>query len=85
MSLPLMVVAGISAIVGALCLPSLWRKRCSVRRKALWSLILFFPVIGPVFYGGFYSIPPPKSEAVRRAERRAGISMGGMLGGGGGL
>ena len=49
---------------------SLWirHKTDSLLRKLLWSIILLFPLIGWVLYGGLYLPPPIQAEDLRAKE-----------------
>jgi hypothetical protein len=51
-------------VVNVLTLVSLWRRPTSLTRKLLWSLVVLLPVVGPIFYGGLFEVPPrmPESE-----------------------
>ena len=48
-------------VVTSLLIVSLWRHHSndSIIKKAFWSLVLIVPIIGWVFYGGFYAPPEP--------------------------
>ena len=55
-----------SALLSAACIVHLWGfKAGSVLRKALWSVALLVPVIGPVFYAGVYRVPSKQPELLR--------------------
>lgn len=46
------------------CLVNLWRRPdATLVRRIAWSIVLAFPVFGPVFYGGMYDPPPPNTGA----------------------
>lgn len=58
----LIVIAAVSELIGVWCVVGLWRSRVSVVRKLVWTVVLLVPVLGPVFYGGMFELPPVQSE-----------------------
>lgn len=55
------VVVGCAAVSGWL-IADLWRKqKGGVLRKLLWSVVICIPVMGWIFYGGFFSPPDQAS------------------------
>ncbi len=69
--LRVVVAAGvISVLVSIYLIALLWtrHRRDGVLKRCLWSCILLVPVIGWVFYGGLYQLPPVQSEDLRARE-----------------
>ena len=64
----LLGVALLSEIVSIWLIGRLWNRKVNapVLKKAFWTLGLLIPVFGPIFYGGFSSVP-----GVQPADRRA--------------
>jgi hypothetical protein len=57
------------------CMYNLWKKPDSLQKRFVWTFIILFPFLGPIFYGGFYR--PPKVQAKDlRAEATPGIGAG---------
>jgi hypothetical protein len=63
-----LVIQGASWVISFFCLFYLWRRPDAVLRKIIWSFILFIPILGPIFYGGFYKVPPEQPEHLRAAN-----------------
>lgn len=59
------LVVAVSEVVALCCCMGLWRSRVSIFRKLVWTLILLVPVLGAIFYGGMFEIPPVQSEGFR--------------------
>lgn len=59
-------------VLGAVSLAlvvNLWaRGRGSPSKKAIWSLILFVPALGPLFYFAQYSAPGEQEESLQARE-----------------
>jgi hypothetical protein len=47
-------------LVSLLCLIHLWRKDGGLAYKLIWSVLVLIPLVGPLFYGGFYDPPSIK-------------------------
>jgi hypothetical protein len=71
-----------SVVIGAVCLfvslcliARLWLRHAkdSLLRKLFWSVVLLIPLIGWIFYGGFYH-PPGYSSVPSSTEHSAHIS-----------
>ena len=60
----LVVIAAASEAIALWCVVNLWRGRASKIRKMVWTLILLFPVVGPVFYGGMFEPPSVQPEGL---------------------
>jgi hypothetical protein len=58
---------------------TLWTKNIgdSVLKKILWSLVLFIPVFGWIFYGAFYN--PPAVQPRELQGRFSGRGVGSIL------
>ena len=53
-----------SAGVSLLCLLHLWLRRPgSLARKAFWSIAVWLPFLGPIFYATLYRVPPKKPDS----------------------
>gem|GEM_PF-3731747 len=51
-------------LVSVACLVHLWRRAPGgVLHKVVWSVLVLVPVLGPLFYGGLYSVPEPHAES----------------------
>ena len=64
-------------IIGVACVFHLWlrRSRTSVWWKLAWSIVVLFPIAGPLAYGaGFDEPPPPHDAATRPPPPRPGVS-----------
>lgn len=59
---------GVAWLISLLCLIFLWRKPDTLLRKIIWSFILIIPILGPIFYGGFYKVPPTQPDHLRAAN-----------------
>lgn len=64
-----MSACGLSEVISCFCAIHLWRSGAGVLKKVVWTLFLFFPVLGPIAYGGFFTPPEPhdnqdNSEAI---------------------
>jgi uncharacterized membrane protein len=58
-----------ACVLVSLCLiTQLWlaHRSDSTLRKLLWSFVLIVPLVGWVFYGGFYRPPHPDANAGHR-------------------
>ena len=56
-------------IVSALCIMHLWvRRPGSIAKKLLWTAILLFPIIGPLFYGAIYESLSEQEDVDRAVE-----------------
>ena len=63
---PLWLVLGTVSLV---MVANLWiRGRGSRSKKALWSLVLFVPALGPLFYLAQYSAPDEQEESLQARE-----------------
>jgi len=52
------VIAAVLGSVSVACVIHLWaRARGGVGHKLAWTLLTLVPVLGPLFYGGFYTLP----------------------------
>ena len=59
--------------VSALSAVHLWRRASgSAAKKAFWTLVMFVPVMGPLFYGALYETPSVQDEDQRAAEDDGG-------------
>jgi len=63
------IICCISLVVSVVCMPSLWRQPDPWIRRLLWSVIILVPVVGPIAYGGFYSLPHEHHESSPYAHR----------------
>ncbi|HET7392836.1 MAG TPA: PLDc N-terminal domain-containing protein [Candidatus Binatia bacterium] len=61
----LIVLSVVSQVIALWCMMSLWRSRVSLLQKIIWTLVLLVPVLGPIFYGGFFELPPANPEGLR--------------------
>jgi hypothetical protein len=65
-----------SSVFVSLCLIArLWvvHRTDSILAKALWSIVLLIPLLGWIFYGGFYH-PPDASGVPASTEHSSNIS-----------
>ena len=63
---PLWLVLG---AVSLAMVANLWvRGRGTPTKKALWSLVLFVPALGPLFYLAQYSAPGEQEESLQARE-----------------
>lgn len=51
---------GIYLCVTLALMAGLWKREGTVGKKAFWSLTLFIPVLGWLFYLAFYKVPASK-------------------------
>lgn len=64
-------VAGICGIASLMLLTHLWVKAGgSAVKRVLWSFVVCVPVVGWVFYGGFYE--PPSESAIKAQGKASG-------------
>lgn len=62
-------IAGTLEIVSIACAIHLWaRAKGGAARMVAWTPLVLVPVVDPLFYGGFYSVPPAQNEALRAAD-----------------
>ena len=59
--LALMCFGGIYLCVTLALMTGLWKREGTAGRKAFWSLTLFIPVLGWLFYLAFYKVPESKA------------------------
>jgi NO-binding membrane sensor protein with MHYT domain len=59
------VIATASEVIALWCAVNLWRTHATLIRKLVWTMILFVPILGPVFYGGMFEVPSVQSEGLR--------------------
>lgn len=50
----------ISYLIAIYLMLGLWKKTDTFKKRLIWTLLLLFPFLGPIFYGGFYR--PPKVQ-----------------------
>jgi len=57
----------------------LWREQASLLRRLVWTPVVFFKVLGPVFYLGLFDVPPPSPEhlQLKRRTLRSPPTLGG--------
>jgi len=71
----MIAAAGAALLVSAILLKNLWfRKNESLLKKIIWTPIILFPVIGWIFYGGFYT--PPGTNQIRAKGGASGWKPG---------
>lgn len=75
-----MTVFLVSTLIAILFVVRIWKSRGSLIEKLFWSVFLFLPVFGPLFFLVFY---PGRSEL--EARRWAAMSSVNRFGGGGGM
>ncbi len=56
-------VAVVSECISIACCIHLWRRDDRFAKKLLWTQLVFLPVLGPLFYGGFYALPSVQPES----------------------
>jgi len=49
----------------------LWKKPDTTRKRLLWTVLLLFPFLGPIFYGGFHRPPKVQPEHMRAKKNIA--------------
>ncbi|MEO1855934.1 MAG: hypothetical protein ABGY95_01035 [Rubritalea sp.] len=59
--LALVCFGGIYLCVTLALMTGLWKREGTAGRKAFWSLTLFIPVLGWLFYLAFYKVPESKA------------------------
>ena len=69
----------VCVFVSVCLIAQLWvtRRRDSTLRKIFWSLVLLVPIVGWIFYGGFYR--PPESDASANGSRKVALDSGESL------
>ncbi|MBI3802851.1 MAG: PLDc N-terminal domain-containing protein [Nitrospirae bacterium] len=79
------MVVLVSLLVSLGCSFYLWRAARNVSEKLFWTIIIFVPILGPVFFAGFFNPPPMQPPKLRAGENRypssGGTSSGGCGGG----
>lgn len=76
MDLAFWILCGVSWLIALVCLFRLWRRKDRLIVRLVWSLLLLVPILGPLFYAGFYRPPPVQSEDLRapfEVSRHAGV------------
>ena len=61
----LIIIGAVSELIALHCAVGLWRSEASGWRKLFWILVLLIPIMGPIFYGGLFELPPVQSEGFR--------------------
>ncbi len=73
----------VSLIISLRFILRLWlharHRGTAVIKKFVWSIVMLFPVIGLILYGGFYRIPSKLSRS-----EQAPVNTGAFYGSGGG-
>ena len=68
----LLGVAALSETIAVWLIGRLWSRKVSapIPQKAFWTLVLLVPVFGPIFYGGFSSVPgvQPSDQRAKRTR-----------------
>jgi hypothetical protein len=69
--MPQVVFAFLCVVISVVLLIHLWRRQDgSVFKRSIWSIVVCVPLIGWVFYGGFYC--PPGSNTVQANGKASG-------------
>jgi len=72
-----------SLLLSVLCLVRLWRRSDSPVEKIFWTVVVFLPVIGPLFFAAFFRSPsalPTGEQASVNPSASAFYAGGGGLG-----
>ncbi len=69
----------LSGVLSLLCVRLIWRSRASTSTKAIWTVWVLVPVLGPASYAIAFDPPPVQPEGLRATE--SALS-GGDVGGG---
>jgi hypothetical protein len=64
----LIILLGVTAVLGCLCLVHLWKQQCSVLRRILWIPVPFIPLLGPLIYYALFKVPPVKPESEQATD-----------------
>jgi len=75
-----MAITLVSTLIALVFLVRLWKNRGSLFERLFWTVFLFVPVFGPLFFLVFYPSPTELE-----AKRWASMSSVNRFGGGGGM
>lgn len=70
--MPLALIVGlvVSVVISGALSVQLWRTRAPRWKRLLWTPVLFLPVLGWVFYGGFFDAPSAQLPGAQANENR---------------
>ena len=57
-------------VISLIVLIFLWRKKVSIYKKILWTLVILLPLVGPIFYGAFFEAPDVQPKHLRSNRER---------------
>jgi hypothetical protein len=67
--MPEWAVATIVEVISVACVIHLWtRANGSAARKLAWTPVVLVPLLGPLFYGGLYSVPSVQNGDLRATD-----------------
>lgn len=69
---PLRIILVVSLVFSVICLINLWKHKSNIFAKLLWSVFVFVPLLGPLFYAVIYQ-PPSLKVVAEHAEETADI------------
>ncbi|HUI26244.1 MAG TPA: hypothetical protein VL403_09195 [Candidatus Kryptonia bacterium] len=65
----ILAILGIGWLISSGCLFHLWfARQAALWRKVSWSIVLFVPYVGALFYGALFHPLPAQAEHLRARE-----------------
>ncbi len=72
------IFLSVFGLISLLCAIHLWRRRdATLLMKIRWTIVIFIPLAGPIFYGGFFKAPDRSGYRKHWPEDRGGLPPGG--------
>lgn len=68
-------LVAINWVIALRLLLGLWilkiHRETSKSKRLLWSVLVFFPIFGPLCYGALFKIPPPHEDGGAKVNKNA--------------